>query len=265
MNDDKVRALWEDIEYYKSRKKYAECVKRMEEREKEVTDPVGQAILLTAKSTCAAQMGNLALAEKAAFAIDMEPLSPEMRNYVNLTRASISHSLGRLEQAESLFSAILASKEAHAEQQPGALCEAFARLGMLYGHKKRFAAALDLLQRASILMPDGDLRGDIGVWLGYCLQGLGRLDEAKECLRYVLDNGSGEMNAHAYYRLGAVQLQAGECEAAIDSFGHALRSLPHGGIAESDILAALQEAKEQQNLDPVDRPPSNSRAKPPIQ
>ena len=237
----------------------------MEELEKEITDPVIRAIVLMAKATCASQMGNLVLAENAAFAIDIEALSPELRNYAKLIRGSISTLTGQSERAESLFLTIISSKEAYAEQQPDALYEAFARLGISYSKRSRFATALDLLQKASILMPDGDLRDVIGISLGYCLQGLGRFDEAKECLKDVLDNGSGEMNADAYYRLGAVQLQAGECEAAIDSLQRALSSLPHDGSIESDISAALREAKEQQNLDPADRPPTNIRAKPHVQ
>lgn len=265
MDDNGYKELEEEIKGYKDRKEYAECVKRMEEHERRTTDPVVWAIVLMAKATCSAQMGDFASAEKAAFAIDIEPLSFEMRNYVNLTRANTARSTGQLDLAESLFRAILVSKEAHPEPPPDALYEALARLGFLYADKNKFAPALDLLQRASILMPDGDLRDDIGIDLGYCLQALGRMDEAEEVLKAVLENGSGELTADAYYRLGAVQLQAGDCDAAIKSLQHALDSLPHGRPTKSDILAALQEAKDEQNMDPADRPSAKKRPKPPVQ
>jgi tetratricopeptide (TPR) repeat protein len=265
MEDSEGRALAEEIKGYKDRKEYAECVKRMEEREKEVTDPVARAILLTAKATCASQMGDLALAESAAFAIDTEPLSGGMRNYVYLTQGSIASVTGQPERAELLFSAILASKEVHEEHQRDVLYEAFGRLGSLYADKNRFTAALDLLQKASILMPDGDSRDNFDLYLAYCLQALGRLDEAKECLKDVLENGSGEMKADTYYRLGAVQLQAGEYDLAMDSLHRALDSQPDRETLRSDILSALQEVKDEQNMDPADRPPSTRRPKLPAQ
>jgi tetratricopeptide (TPR) repeat protein len=266
MDDGIFKELENEIKNYKDRKEYAACIQRMKEREKEATNPEVRAVVLLAKATCALQIGNLALAEEAASAIDMQPLSPEMRNYVSLVRADISSSTGQSERAESLYSAIIASKEARTEQQPDALYEAFARLGFLYAHKNRFAAALDLLQKASILMPNGDLRDDIGIWLGYCLQALNRLDKAKECLRDVLDHGSGEMIVDAYYRLGAVQLQTGDYDDAIDSFQRALSSLPHGRTKQADILAALSEAEEEQaDTGTNHKQITRSRFKPPVQ
>lgn len=265
MDDNAYKELGEEIKGYKSRKEYAECVKRMEEREQETTDPEFRAIVLMAKATCSAQMGDFASAENAAFAIDMGPLSPEMRNYVKLTKASISRLTGQLERGEVLFREILASEEAHSEEQRDVLYEASARLGIAYAHKNRFAAALDLLQQASILMPDGDLHDDIGLYLGYCLQALGRLDEAEEILKPLLENGLRELAADIYYRLGAVQLQARDCDAAIDSFQRALGSLTGDEALRADIVAGLRKAKEQQSIDPADRPPTGKRPRPRVQ
>lgn len=265
MDENGYKELEEEIKGYKDRKEYAECVQRMEQLEKEVTDPDTRTIVLTAKSTCAAQMGDWATAESAISKVDLVPLSPEMRNCTNMVRGSVAHHLGQLERAESLFSGILASKEAHAEQQREILYEATARLGMLYSNQNRFRSALDLLQRAELMVPNGDLRESIGIYLGYCLQAFGRLAEAEQHLKQVLENGSGELKVDAWYRLGAVQLQAGDCEAAINSFQSALDSLPNGGISESDILLALQEARDEQNTDPADRPSAKKHAKPRVQ
>jgi tetratricopeptide (TPR) repeat protein len=265
MNDSFFKELEDEIKGYYDRKEYAACLERMEMRERETTDLDARAIVLTAKSNCAAHLGNLRLAENSAFAIDIETVSPEIRNYVYLTQGCIAGLTGQTERAESLFAAIIASKEAHAEPEPRALYEALGRLGSLYAHKNRFPTALDLLQKASILMPNGDLRDNFDLHTAYCLQALGRLDEAKECLNNVLENGSGELRADAYYRLGAVQLQAGEYEAAIDSFHRALDNLSHGKIAKSDILTALGEAEDERNMDPADRQLSEKRPKPPAQ
>lgn len=180
---------------------------------------------------------------------------------MNLARANISSLTGQSERAESLFLAIIASKEAYTEPEPDALYEAFAKLGISCVSWNRFTAAVDLLQKASILMPNGYLREYIALDLGYSLQTLKRFDEAKECLRDALENGPGELKSEVYYRLGSVQSQAGEYEAAIESFQRALSSLPHGRITKSDILAALQEVKEEQNINPADRPGASIRAK----
>jgi tetratricopeptide (TPR) repeat protein len=260
--DNDVKVLEEEISRYKNRKEYAECVKRMDEHVKETINPVVRAIALMAKCTCAAQMNDLALAENAAFAIDMEPLSPEMRNYVNLVRADVLSLIGESKEAESLFFTILTSKEQYSEQMRDVLYQASAKLGILYVTWKRYSQALTLLEKASLLMPDGYLRDYVDIDLAYCLQSLGRADEAKGCLKSIIDRGPEEFIVDAYYRLGAIQLQTGECEAAIDSFQSALNNLPRGKIAESDILTALREAKEQQSIDAFDRTLVNTRNKP---
>lgn len=265
MDDTLARELEAEIRTYKDRKEYEECVRRMEEREKEANDPEYRTIVLTAKSNCAANLGDWAMAETAINSIDITPLSPEMRNRVNLVRAIVVRHLGQPEQAESLFLGILTSEEARAEKKSEIIYEAAARLGIAYSHQNRFRAALDLLQKAEFMIPDGDFRDDIGICLAYCLQGLGRFEEAEHAVRRVLEYGSEEARADAYYRLGAIQLQAGFCEAAIDSFEHALSSSPHCGIAESDIVAALEEAKEEQRHSPVDKPPSKNLNKPRVQ
>lgn len=265
MDGEFFRELAEEIKRYKERKEYAQCIRRIEEHQRNISDPVALAILLIAKSTCAADLGDFATAENAAFAIDVEPLTLEMRNYVNLTKANVAESVGKLELAESLYCAIIASKETHAEQQPDALYEALARLGFLYANRNRFVAALNLLQKADLLIQNGDLHDSVGIYIGYCLQALNRLDEATECLQEVLHKGSGELIADAYYRLGAVQLQTGDCESAIESFQGAQNSLPHGNIAKSEILAALQECKKQMSINSSDMPCRKSRPKPRVQ
>jgi tetratricopeptide (TPR) repeat protein len=124
---------------------------------------------------------------------------------------------------------------------------------------------LPLLEKASLLSPDGFLRDDIDIDLSYCLQAVGRLDEAKGYIKSISDREPEKIIVDAYYRLGSVQFQAEEYEAAIDSLQRALSHLPHGKIAESDILTALREAKEQQSMNPIDRPPTKSPPKPQVQ
>lgn len=265
MDDNEAKALEEEINECKDRKEYAECIERMDKHLSEIKDPVMRAIALMAKSTCAAQMNALALAEDAAFAIDIEPLSPEMRDYVNLVRADVLSLTGESKRAELLFLTILVSKEPFAEEKRDVLYQASAKLGILYVTWNRYSEALSLLEKASLLMPEGDLRGYIDIDLAVCLQALGRVEEAKERLKGMIDRRPEEMMVDVYYRLGAVQLQAGEYEPAIDSFQHALNNLPHGKTLESDILTALREAKEQQNMCPADKPPANRRPKPQIQ
>lgn len=262
MEDNKANALAEEIDGFYHRGQFAECIKRMDERLKESTDPGERAVALMAKSTCARHLKDFGLAETAAFAIDMEPLSPELRDYANLVRADILSATGQSTRAESLFLSILRREDAFTERRRDVLCKALAKLGFLYVTWNRYAAAVPLLEKASLLGADGFLRDDIDIDLAYCLQALGRLDEAKAFLKSILDREPQGIIVDAYYWLGAVQLQAEEYEAAIDSLQHALNHLPHGKVAESDILAALREIKELQNMNPIDRPPINSQPKP---
>lgn len=164
-----------------------------------------------------------------------------------------------------MFLAILESKETFTEDRRDLLYQASAKLGILYVTWERYAEALVLLEKASLLDPEGYLRAYIGVDLAYCLHTFGRLQEAEQHLKDVLRNESDDLKADVYYLLGEVQLQTGNCDAAIDSFQNALKHLPYGKIAESDILTALQEAKEQQHMNRIDRPHTSSRPKPRVQ
>lgn len=262
MEDNEANALAEEIDGFYDRKEFAECIKRMDERLKESTDPEERAVALMAKSTCARHLKDFDMAETAAFAIDMEHVSAETRDYANLVSADILSATGQSKRAESLLLSILRREDVFTEQRRDVLCKAFAELGFLYVTSKRYAAALPLLEKASLLGADGFLRDDIDIDVACCLQALGRLDEAKKHLKSMLDREPQGIIVDAYYRLGAVQLQAEEYEAAIDSLQRALNHLPHGKVAESDILAALREIKELQNMNPLDRPPSNSQPRP---
>jgi len=248
MNIDDLAALAEEIKSYKDRHEYGECISQMDRYERETIDPTVRSILLTAKATCALQLNDLSTAEDAVSGIDIEPLTSAMRNYVYLTRGAVAQKSGQLDLAVSLFSTIIDSKEAYEPAHRDVLYEGFARLAFLYAQKNQFAAAFDLLERATIISPEGDLRDDIDIYRGYCLQALGRLQAAEQRLKHVLDTGSRELKADAYYRLGAVLLQAGNHKAAIDNFQRALSSLPYGRIARSEILAALIEAKDEQSI-----------------
>jgi tetratricopeptide (TPR) repeat protein len=209
MKSEDLSALTQEIEYYKSSHKHAECIQRMDQYEKETADPVVRAVLLTAKATCALQVGDIAVADSAVAKIDTASLTAAMRNYVNLTKATIAHQAGRLDEADRLLSASLASVDLYEAEQRDVLYEALARRGFVQADMNQFGIALDLLRRASAISDQGELCDNIGLYQGYCLQALGRLDEAKERLGKVLKNGSGNLDADAYYRLGAVELQYG--------------------------------------------------------
>lgn len=265
MDDNLAKELEMEIKGYYDRGAYQECLQCLERHEKEANDFEYRAIVLIAKSNCAMHLGDWVMAENAINAIDITPLQLEIKNCVYLSRAAVAHHLGQLEKAESLFLSILASDETKEEPPSRIVYEAAARLGMLYSHQNKFRTSMDLLQKAEFMIPDGDFRDDIGIYQGYCLQGLGRLDEAEQTVRNVLENGSGDLKSSAYYRLGAIQLQKGDCDAAIESLQSALDSLPHGRIAESDIMAALEEAKDELRHNPIDRPRSRSRNKPRVQ
>jgi hypothetical protein len=129
MEDNERKALAEEIDGFYHRSDFAGCIKRMDERLKESTDPEERAVALMAKSTCARHLKDFGLAEASAFAIDMESLSAGMRDYANLVRADILSATGQSKRAESLFLSILGREDAFTEHRRDVLCKAFAKLG----------------------------------------------------------------------------------------------------------------------------------------
>jgi tetratricopeptide (TPR) repeat protein len=266
MNQGDLVALTQEIEEYKNAQQYVECILRMDHYERETTDPIVKAVLLTAKATCALEIGDIEASRQAVSLIDTASLTIPMRNYVNLTKATVAHEGGQSERAAALLAESLATGEIYSDEQREVLYEALARMGFIQADMNQFDAALGLLSRASAMFDRGDLQENIGLYRAYCLQALGRLQEAEECLQSVLRDGSGEFNANVYYRLGAIHLQQGHFVSSIADFQNALTHRPRGRIRRSDILAALSEAESARRVfDNIDDSSARSRGKPGIQ
>lgn len=243
MGIDNLDTLTKEIEYYKSSNNHIELMRRMDQLEGETSDPIVRAVLLATKATSALITHNQVAADEALSRIDMALLTGAMQNYVTLTKASAAHMGGRLAEADRLLSMVLASEEIHDEEQRDNLYEALAQKGFVQADLNQFDVALNFLEMASALASTGEVLENIYISRAYCLQALGRLNEAEECLRRALETKPGKLRADAYYRLGAVQLQREEFALARSSFRNALRSLPGGGIQREDILSALGEAE----------------------
>lgn len=151
MNSEDLNALTQEIEYYKSSHKHAECIQKMDQYDRETEDPVVRAVLLTAKATCALQVGDISLADSAVSKIDTASLTAGMRNYVNLTKATIAHQAGRLDEAARFLSVSLASRDLYDDEQRDVLYEVLARSGFVQADMNQFGIALDLLRRASTI------------------------------------------------------------------------------------------------------------------
>jgi tetratricopeptide (TPR) repeat protein len=246
MNIENLHVLTQEIEYYKSSDKHAECIQRIDQHEKETSDPVVRAILLIAKAKSALHLQNIALADESLSRVEVASLTGSMQNYVNLTKATTAHMGGRLAEADRLASMILASQEIHNEEQRDVLYEALAQKGFVQADLNQFGVALELLDMASTVVgAEGlseNLSENIAIYEAYCLQALGRLDEAEECLRHVLSR-PGNLRADAYYRLGAIELQKEEFAAAKFDFQNALNKLSGGRLRREDVLSALREAE----------------------
>jgi len=230
----------------------------MAKYEEETSDPEVMAVILMAKANSAFHLRDLVLADEALSGIDLDLLMPGMQNYVNLIKSTAAHLGGRLAEADKLLNLILASKEIHAEEQRDALYEALALKGFVQADLGQFNTALDLLEMALSIVGAEDLSENlsenIAVHKGYCLQALGRLDEAEVCLADLLKLDSLRMKADAYYRLGAIKLQMEEFAAAKMNFQNALANLSTGGLRREDILSAMSETdKELARLREFDR------------
>ena len=244
MNFDDLETLTREIEQYKSAGQHIELIRRMDQYDKETSDPIVKAILLTARATSSLNTDSTAEADEALARIDMASLTAGMQNYVNLVKAATAHQAGRLIEADRLLSAVLASPEIQDEELRDCRHEALARKGFVQADLNQFSAALDLLEMASALVRDSEWSENIDIYEGYCLQALGRLHEAEEILRRSLDRRPGDLKADAYYRLGAIELQKEEFAQAKTNFQNALKNMPCGRMRLEDIFSALRDAEE---------------------
>jgi hypothetical protein len=96
MNQGDLAALTQEIERYKDAQQYTECILRMDHYERETTDPVVKAVLLTAKATCALEIEDIEGAKRAVSRIDTVSLTIPMQNYVNLTKATVAHEMDQV-------------------------------------------------------------------------------------------------------------------------------------------------------------------------
>jgi tetratricopeptide (TPR) repeat protein len=242
MNSDRLTEIANEIADYKRQKRFLECIKKMELYAREEKDASARTIFLTAQATCAMQMGDLPTAEAAIAKIDRSSLTPAERIYVHQVLASILQEQGRLLEADAILSSSLQEPELRREEHREAFHEMLARRGFILAHLNQCDTALRFFDDSLAVQEQGDLIERIRLYQGYCLQAVGRLEEAEKYLRMDVGKGSQDLAADIFYRLGAVLLQKGDYDAAIASFKDAERSLPRGQISLSDILMALSEA-----------------------
>lgn len=266
MSDDRLRALAEEIAEYKRKKKYLECITSMERYERESTDKTTRAILLTAKSTCNMLLGNIDSAKEDISRIDTASLSPGEVIYIDLVRANILQDEGKLDEAERVLSAILNINDTYEEQNRELLYETLARKGFILSDRNQFDIALKFLNRSLEVVDNGNLHANILIYCGYCLQALGRLDEAERSLKRSLDEGSGDLASDAFYRLGAVYLQRHDFHRAINAFRNAEQKIDSGRIGLADVYLGLSEAfKECGDIENSDRYLAKAKTSLPVQ
>lgn len=124
-----------------------------------------------------------------------------------------------------------------------AFCEFLARKGFVLADLGDFEVSIGFLKQSLDLMKSDDsLRDTVLIYLGYCLQSKGYIDDARERFTQVLNEGIGEVVADAYYRLGGVYLQQRNYDLAIAMFKEAENRLPNGRISLENILIAESDA-----------------------
>lgn len=227
---------------YKSTGRYSECIQWIDRLLQDPSDDrTLRAILLTAKASCALQLGDMGTATIASDSIDLALVATEIRNYTILTKAAIAQQCGKPEIASALLSEILAGESIIGPQERDVLYEALARKGFALATLRDFGSALEFLEKATAVDPIGEYQDNIDLYTAYCLQALGRLASAKTYVEKLLSRRPPSLEADAHYRLGAIYLQSGALGSAMAAFNCALDHLPGKLVTRVDIINALAE------------------------
>jgi tetratricopeptide (TPR) repeat protein len=241
MNNEQLESLTRKIDRLKSARKFAECIEEVNLLEREDKHPNLRVILAITKASCALALGDLSLAKNAISRLQALSLSPVEEIYRNLVVATIMHEDGKTAEADAVLSINLARKDLYNSEYREALYETLARKGFACADLNRFDTALGFLDQSLGTLPNGEFHDNILLYQGYCLQALGKLDQAEKSLERGIAEGSGDLAADIFYRLGAVRFQKHNYKAAIEAFTNAERNVPHGRVGLGDILSALSE------------------------
>ena len=250
MNDQRYLDLAKKIASYKKAGRYADCISAMARYEATETDFRIRNILFTAKASCALELGDIELARQAFSHISQDILTSTELLYVDLLHAGLLLEEGHLTDADRIVSALLSTEGINLDEHSDELYVALATKAIALAHMNKFEDAISFLDRASLILPEDDLKESIFLYRGYCQQALGRLDEAEVSLKKALNECSGKVLSDTLYRLGAVYLQKGETDAAIEAFSKSAQNLARGRMAMHDIFVGLSKAyKDKGDID----------------
>jgi tetratricopeptide (TPR) repeat protein len=242
MNEQRYLDLAKEIASYKKAGRYADCISAMARYEATETDPRIRNILLAAKASCAHELGDVELARQAFSYIAQDILTSAELLYVDLLHARLLLEEGHLTDADRIVTAVLSTDGINLDENSDELYVALATKAFVLAHMNEFEDAISFLDRASLILPEDDLKESIFLYRGYCQQALGRLDEAEVSLKRALNECSGKNRSDTFYRLGAVYLQKGETDAAIEAFYKSAQSLTRGRMTMCDIFMGLSQA-----------------------
>jgi tetratricopeptide (TPR) repeat protein len=243
MEQNRLVSLAQEVEEYRRYKKYRDCIKQMDMYAKRERDPEVRLGIFMAKATCALQLGDHVAARKALDAVDRNSLSETKGIYFDLILVTLLQEEGNLSEARKILAHNLARQDLLRSEHRDALCEFLARMGFVLADLGDFEVSMKFLNQSLGLMKnDDDLHDTVLIYLGYCLQSKGCLDDAREYFVRVLNEGTGDVVADAYYRLGGVYLQQHNYDLAIAMFKEAENRLPNGRISLENILLAESDA-----------------------
>ena len=136
------------------------------------------------------------------------------------------HQAGRLAEAEAIYRQVLAAEPRHAD--------ALHLLGVLAAGEGRFDEALELIQKAILLLP---VQPIFHMNLGVAYRRLGRLEEAVACLQRAA--ALGQEMAAVHMNLGDALYGLGRIDDSIASSQRALALRPDYAEAHSNLGNAL--------------------------
>jgi tetratricopeptide (TPR) repeat protein len=208
MEENRLISLAHEVEEYRREMRYADCIKKMDVYAKGERDPAVRLGIFMAKATCALQLGDYSIARRALSEINRNNLSETEAIYFDLILVTLLQEEGNLSEARRILTSNLARQELLRSEHREAFCEFLARMGFVLADLGDFEVSMGFLKQSLDLMKnDNSLRDTVLIYLGYCLQSKGCVDDARERFIQVLNEGTGEVVADAYYRLGGVYLQ----------------------------------------------------------
>jgi tetratricopeptide (TPR) repeat protein len=176
--------------------------------------------------SCSAQLELDAITDEAARELERMPDSMATRMFANYLRALAFLNLNRPSEALTLIESNLNSNVMKREDCKEAKYEHLVHKGRCLGRLLHFSEALEVLDAAHVMYPDGKCETEILIARSNILMALHRYDEAFEGASKVLSRDSGEMATLAMQYMAECRMWQSRVEESLKLYDTLQKRLP---------------------------------------